>query len=81
MYKNSTYLCIQNFAYIEICDSTIEGEVSLVHAKTGGPKKKRSSSKEFLEGYDLIWKGTAPVKYENPDSWHGQRRCNSNGNK
>ncbi len=53
----------------------------MVHAKTGGPKKKRSSSKEFLEGYDLIWKGTAPVKYENPDSWHGQRRCNSNGNK
>jgi len=81
MYKNSTYIRIQNFAYIEICDSTVEGEVNLAHPKTVSPKKKRLSSKDFLELYDLIWKGTAPVKYENPDRWFEQAWGNSNGNK
>jgi hypothetical protein len=32
-------------------------------------KKRRLSSKDFLELYDLIWKGTAPVRYQNPERW------------
>jgi hypothetical protein len=74
MYKNSTYSRIQNFAFIETCDSTVEGENNMTHPKTVSPKKKRSSSKDFREHYDLIWKGTAPVKYQNPDRWLGQTR-------
>jgi hypothetical protein len=30
-------------------------------------RKKRLSSKDFLELYDAIWDGTAFVKYQNPD--------------
>lgn len=32
-------------------------------------KKKRLSSKDFLALADLLWKGTAFVRYQNPDSW------------
>jgi len=66
-------------AYIEICDSNVEGELNLTHPEKVSSKKKRSSSKDFLERYDLIWKGTASVKYENPERWFGQARRNSNG--
>lgn len=80
MCKNSTYIRIQNFAFIEICDSTVEGEANMTQSKIVNPKKKRSSSKDFLEHYDLIWRGTVPVKYQNPDRWLGQNGENSNGN-
>jgi hypothetical protein len=30
-------------------------------------RKKRLSSKDFLELYDVIWDGTAFVKYQNSD--------------
>jgi len=53
----------------------------LTHPEKVSSKKKRSSSKDFLERYDLIWKGTASVKYENPERWFGQSRRNSNGSK
>jgi hypothetical protein len=36
---------------------------------------KRTSSKDFLKGYDAIWKNGPTVKYINPDSW-----SNSKGN-
>jgi hypothetical protein len=32
-------------------------------------RKRRLASKDFLELYDLIWKDSAPVKYQNPDQW------------
>jgi hypothetical protein len=34
-------------------------------------RKRRLASKDFLELYDLIWEDSAPVKYQNPDSWLG----------
>jgi hypothetical protein len=34
--------------------------------------KKRLSSKDFLGLQDLIWKGTAPVKYQDPDRWRAR---------
>lgn len=52
----------------------------MTQSKIVNPKKKRSSSKDFLEHYDLIWRGTVPVKYQNPDRWLGQNGENSNGN-
>lgn len=30
---------------------------------------KRTSSEEFLKGYNEIWKSGPSVKYNNPDSW------------
>jgi hypothetical protein len=30
---------------------------------------KRTSSKDFLKGYDEIYKSGPPVKYVNPDGW------------
>jgi hypothetical protein len=30
---------------------------------------KRTSSKDFLKGYDEIWKNGPTVKYSNPDGW------------
>lgn len=32
-------------------------------------KRKRLSSKDFRALAGLFWKGTAFVKYQNPDSW------------
>jgi hypothetical protein len=31
--------------------------------------RKRTPSKEFLEGYDEIWQRGPVVKYTNPDAW------------
>ncbi len=30
---------------------------------------KKLSSKEFLNGYDLIWKEGPQTTYQNPDQW------------
>jgi hypothetical protein len=30
-------------------------------------RKKKLRSKDFFELYDVIWQGTAPIKYKNPD--------------
>jgi hypothetical protein len=32
-------------------------------------RKKKLPSKDFLELYDLMWEGKAPIKYQNPDRW------------
>jgi len=36
-------------------------------------RKKRLKSKDFSELYDILWQGTAPIKYKNPD--HALREC------
>ncbi|MGA2768559.1 MAG: hypothetical protein ABSF24_09640 [Candidatus Bathyarchaeia archaeon] len=36
-------------------------------------RKKKLPSKDFLELYDLIWEGTAPIKYQNPENWRAHR--------
>ena len=33
-------------------------------------KQKRLSSKEFLNGYEAIWKQGPSVKYQSPDAWN-----------
>lgn len=30
---------------------------------------KRMSKKDFLKIFDILWQGTAPVRYSNPDAW------------
>jgi hypothetical protein len=30
---------------------------------------KKTSSKDFLKGYEQIWKSGPTVKYNNPDAW------------
>jgi hypothetical protein len=30
---------------------------------------KRMSGKDFLKIADILWEGTAPVEYKNPDAW------------
>ena len=37
-------------------------------------KKKRLSSKEFRELFELIWQGTAFVKFQNPEVWREMPR-------
>jgi hypothetical protein len=32
-------------------------------------KRMRLSSKDFLALADILWKGTAKVRYQNPDAW------------
>jgi len=34
---------------------------------------KRTSSKDFLKGYDSIYKSGPAVKYINPDAWSTQK--------
>ena len=34
-------------------------------------RRKKLSSKDFLEFYELIWENTASVKYQNPE--HAER--------
>jgi hypothetical protein len=41
-------------------------------------RKRRLTRKDFLELCDLIWEGSAPVKYQNPDRWLGQIREKGN---
>ena len=41
-------------------------------------RKRRLASKDFLELFDLIWDGSAPVKYQNPDRWLVQLREKGN---
>jgi hypothetical protein len=36
-------------------------------------RKKRLKSRDFFKLYDVLWQGTAPVKYKNPD--HALREC------
>jgi hypothetical protein len=36
-------------------------------------RKNRLPSKDFLELFDLMWEGTAPIKYQNPEHWRGSR--------
>ena len=44
-------------------------------------RKRRLSSKDFLEVYDLIWENTAFVKYQNPELWRTQIKGKSNEDK
>jgi len=32
-------------------------------------KRSRLSSKDFLALADILWKGNAIVRYQNPDAW------------
>jgi hypothetical protein len=32
-------------------------------------KRIRLSSKDFLALADILWEGTAKVRYQNPDAW------------
>lgn len=32
-------------------------------------RKKTTNSKDFLKGFDQIWKNGPVVKYSNPDAW------------
>jgi hypothetical protein len=57
------------------------GEGNLKRPKIFGSKKERPSSEEFLEGYDLLWENTAPVKYQNPERWREPPEENSYENK
>ena len=31
--------------------------------------RKKTSSKEFLQQFEEIWKSGPPIKYSNPDAW------------
>ena len=35
-------------------------------------EKSNLSSKEFLKGYDAIWKQGPSIKYQNPEAWNRQ---------
>lgn len=35
---------------------------------------KKTTSKEFIKGYDTVWKNGPNVKYTNPDSWLNTQR-------
>ncbi len=39
-------------------------------SKKGNKENKNLSSKEFLKGYDALWKEGPSIKYQNPDAWN-----------
>ena len=56
-----TYLRVRNSINIEGCGFTSQClEMN---------KRIRLSSKDFLALADILWEGTAKVRYQNPDAW------------
>jgi hypothetical protein len=41
--------------------------------------RKKTSSKEFLQQFEEIWKNGPPVKYSNPDTWSNQASGKNKG--
>ncbi len=39
--------------------------------------RKRTTSKEFIKGYDEIWQKGPTIKYNNPDGWARKPTANS----
>lgn len=39
-------------------------------SKKGDKENSHLPSKEFLKGYDAIWKQGPSIKYQNPDAWN-----------
>jgi len=56
-----TYLRVRNSVNIGTCGNSSQClEMN---------KRMRLSSKDFLALADILWEGTAKVRYQNPDAW------------